>query len=153
MPAARCGLTRRRIVEQFNNYHGPAPDCSSSSAATTLAVAGVILLVVAGSAAHVRPGGVVLAVGAGFCYAAYTVAAKCMLADGHAPETVMARIFGIGALLLLPVLIRGQPGDLASAGGVALGGVALGGVALVLAGLGALAAPRRLRSRPVLVPS
>ena len=180
------------------------PLTSRWSAATTLAVAGVILLVVAGSAAHVRPGGVVLAVGAGFCYAVYTVAAKCMLADGHAPETVMARIFGIGALLLLPVLILNQPGDLASAGGIALaiylgaiptalayvlfarglrhlpagevatltlaepltaaalgavvlgerpGVLALGGVGLVLAGLGALAAPRRLRSRPVLVPS
>jgi drug/metabolite transporter, DME family len=174
------------------------------SAATALAVAGVILLVAAGSAAHVRPGGVVLAVGAGLCYAVYTVAAKSLLGDGHAPEAVMARLFGIGALVLLPVLILNQPGDLASAGGVALaiylgaiptalayvlfarglrhlpagevatltlaepltaaalgavvlgerpGVLALGGVALVLAGLAALAAPGRARSRPVLVPS
>jgi drug/metabolite transporter, DME family len=174
------------------------------SAATALAVAGVILLVAAGSAAHVRPGGVVLAVGAGLCYAVYTVAAKSLLSDGHAPEAVMARLFGIGALVLLPVLILNQPGDLASAGGVALaiylgaiptalayvlfarglrhlpagevatltlaepltaaalgavvlgerpGVLALGGVALVLAGLAALAAPGRARSRPVLVPS
>jgi DME family drug/metabolite transporter len=174
------------------------------SAATALAVAGIILLVAAGSAAHVGPGGVVLAVGAGLCYAVYTVGAKSLLADGHAPEAVMARLFGIGALVLLPVLILNQPGDLVSAGGVALaiylgaiptalayvlfarglrhlpagevatltlaepltaaalGAVvlgerpsvlALGGVALVLAGLAALAAPRRVRSRPVLVPS
>ena len=45
----------------------------------------------------------------------------------------------------------------AALGAVALGerpGVlALGGVALVLAGLAALAVPRRARSRPVLVPS
>ena len=174
------------------------------SAATAFAVAGVILLVAAGSAAHVRPGGVVLALGAGLCYATYTVAAKGLLAAGHAPEAVMARIFGIGALGLLPVLIFNQPGDLTSAGGVALaiylgaiptalayvlfarglrrlpagevatltlaepltaaalgavalgerpGVLALGGVALVLAGLSALAIPRRVRSRPVLVPS
>jgi drug/metabolite transporter, DME family len=174
------------------------------SAATALAVAGVILLVAAGSAAHVHAGGVVLAVGAGLCYAIYTVAAKSMLAAGHAPEAVMARIFGIGALVLLPVLILNQPGDLASAGGVALaiylgavptavayvlfarglrhlpagevatltlaepltaaalgavvlgerpGVLAVGGVALVLAGLAALAAPRRVRSLSVLVPS
>jgi drug/metabolite transporter, DME family len=174
------------------------------SAATALAVAGIILLVAAGSAAHVGPGGVVLAVGAGLCYAVYTVGAKSLLADGHAPEAVMARLFGIGALVLLPVLILNQPGDLVSAGGVALaiylgaiptalayvlfarglrhlpagevatltlaepltaaalgavvlgerpGVLALGGVALVLAGLAALAAPRRVRSRPVLVPS
>jgi drug/metabolite transporter, DME family len=174
------------------------------SAATALAVAGVILLVAAGSAAHVRPGGVVLAVGAGLCYAVYTVAAKSLLGDGHAPEAVMARLFGIGALVLLPVLILNQPGDLASAGGVALaiylgaiptalayvlfarglrqlpvgevatltlaepltaaalgavvlgerpGVLALAGVALVLGGLAALAAPRRVRSQPALVAS
>jgi drug/metabolite transporter, DME family len=172
--------------------------------ATGLAVAGVILLIAAGSAAHVRPAGLVLALAAGLCYASYTVAAKGLLAAGHAPEAVMARIFGIAALGLFPVLIFNQPGDLASAGGVALaiylgaiptalayvlfarglrhlpagevatltlaepltaaalGAVALGerpdvlalgGVALVLAGLGALAIPRRVRSRPVLVPS
>ena len=173
-------------------------------AATALAVAGVILLVAAGSAAHVRPGGVVLALGAGLCYAMYTVAAKGLLAGGHTPEAVMARIFGIAALFLLPVLILDQPADLASVRGVALaiylgavptalayvlfarglrhlaagevatltlaepvtaaalgavalgerpGVLALGGVALVLAGLAALAIPRRVRSGPVLVPS
>lgn len=172
--------------------------------ATALAVAGVILLIAAGSAAHVRPGGIVLALAAGFCYATYTVAAKGLLAAGHAPEAVMARIFGIGALGLFPVLIFSQPGDLGSAGGIALaiylgavptalayvlfarglrhlpagevatltlaepltaaalgaivlgerpGVLALGGVALVLAGLAALAIPRRVRPRPILVPS
>ena len=116
----------------------------------------------------------------------------------------MARLFGLGALGLFPVLIFSGPGDLASAGGIALaiylgaiptalayvlfarglrhlpagevatltlaepltaaalgavmlgerpGVLALGGVALVLAGLTALAIPRRVGSRPVLVPS
>jgi drug/metabolite transporter, DME family len=68
------------------------------SAATALAVAGVVLLVSAGSGAQVRPGGVLLALGAGLCYAGYTVAAKGLLVAGHAPEAVMARLFGIGAL-------------------------------------------------------
>jgi drug/metabolite transporter, DME family len=173
-------------------------------AATALAVSGVILLIAAGSAAHVRPGGVLLALAAGLCYATYTVGAKGLLAAGHAPEAVMARLFGIAAVGLLPVLIVNQPGDLASAGGVALaiylgaiptalayvlfarglrhlpagevatltlaepltaaalgavvlgerpGVLSFGGVALVLAGLAALALPRRVRSRPVLVPS
>ena len=172
--------------------------------ATVLAVAGVILLIAAGSAAHIRPGGVVLALAAGLCYATYTVAAKVLLAAGHTSEAVIARIFGIGALGLLPVLIFNHPGDLASVGGVALaiylgaiptalayvlfarglrhlpagevatltlaepltaaalgavalgerpGVLALGGLALVLAGLAALTIPRRVRSRPVLVPS
>ena len=183
-------------------YHEPM--AARWWAATALSVAGVILLVAAGSAARVSPRGVVLALGAGLCYATYTVAAKGLLAAGHAPEAVMARIFGLGALGLFPILIFDQTGGLASAGGVALaiylgaiptalayvlfarglrqlpagevatltlaepltaaalgavvlaerpGVIALGGVALVLAGLATLAMPRRVRPRPVLVPS
>ena len=79
-----------------------------------------------------RPGGVLLALGAGLCYAVYTVAAKGLLVAGHAPEAVMARIFGLGALGLLPVLVLDHPGDLASAGGVALA-VYLGAVPTALA--------------------
>jgi DME family drug/metabolite transporter len=178
------------------------PLTSRWAAATALAVAGVILLVAAGAAARVRPAGVVLALGAGLSYASYTVAAKGLLAAGHAPEAVMARIFVIGAIVLLPVLAH--PGGVASAGGVALaiylgaiptalayvlfarglrhlpagevatltlaepvtaaalaavvlgerpGILALGGVVLVLAGLAVLAAPRRARSRAVVVPT
>lgn len=183
---------------------GREPLTARWSVATALAVAGVVVLVAAGSAAHVRPGGVLLALGAGLCYAGYTVAAKRLLVAGHAPEAVMARIFGIGALGLLPVLVLGHAGDLASTGGVALavylgavptalayilfarglrrlpagevvtltlaepltaaalsalllgerpGMLALAGVALVLGGLVALAAPRRIHARPALVPS
>jgi drug/metabolite transporter, DME family len=174
------------------------------SAATALAVAGVGVLVASGAAAEVHPAGVLLALGAGLSYAAYTVAAKDLLGAGHAPEAVMARLFGLGALALLPVLVLDDPGDLASPGGVALavylgavptalayvlfarglrhlpagevatltlaepltatalgavvlgerpGGLALGGVALVLAGLAVLAAPRRRRGAPELVPA
>jgi DME family drug/metabolite transporter len=100
--------------------------------ATALAVAGVVLLVAAGSVAHVRPGGVALALAAGLCYATYTVAAKGPMAAGHAPEAVMARIFGLGALGLLPVFIFNHPGDLASVGGVALA-IYLGAVPTALA--------------------
>jgi DME family drug/metabolite transporter len=38
-------------------------------------------------------------------YAGYTVGAKRLLDAGHAPEAVMARAFGAGAVLLLPVLV------------------------------------------------
>jgi DME family drug/metabolite transporter len=102
------------------------------SAATAVAVAGIIVLVAAGSAAHIRLGGLVLALGAGLCYAAYTVAAKGLLAGGQAPEAVMARIFGLGALGLLPVLMLNHPADLASARGVALA-VYLGAIPTALA--------------------
>ena len=49
--------------------------------------------------------GVALAVTAGGAYAVYTLAAKRLLAAGHAPESVMAVAFGLGALVLLPALL------------------------------------------------
>jgi DME family drug/metabolite transporter len=74
------------------------------AACTALATAGVAILVGSGQSADVSPAGVALALGSGLGYAAYTVAAKRLLEDGHTPEAVMARTFGTGALLLLPVL-------------------------------------------------
>jgi DME family drug/metabolite transporter len=88
--------------------------------ATGLAVAGVAVLVATGGSAQVRPGGIALALGAGLSYAVYTVAAKGLLGAGHAPEAVMARLFGLGALALLPVLALDHPGELAGPGGIAL---------------------------------
>ncbi|HWT94150.1 MAG TPA: EamA family transporter [Solirubrobacteraceae bacterium] len=170
------------------------------AACTALATAGVLLLVLgAGGDAEVSPPGILLALVAGGSYAAYTVASKRLLADGHAPEEVMARGFGLAAVALLPVLaVKG--GDIASTDGVLLalylgaiptalayvlfarglkhlgagetatltlaepltaallgvlilderpGAVAIVGAALVLAGLAALAAPRRTPARPL----
>jgi DME family drug/metabolite transporter len=74
------------------------------AACTALATAGVALLVASGQAADVSAPGVGLALCSGLGYAAYTVAAKRLLDEGHSPETVMARTFGAGALMLLPIL-------------------------------------------------
>jgi DME family drug/metabolite transporter len=74
------------------------------AACTALATAGVAVLVGSGQSADVSPLGIGLALCSGLGYAAYTVAAKRLLDDGHAPEAVMARTFGTGALILLPVL-------------------------------------------------
>ena len=57
---------------------------------------------------------------AGASYAAYTLASKRLLEDGHAPEGVMAALFGLGAVLIAPVLIVSGPGWLATGGGLAL---------------------------------
>jgi DME family drug/metabolite transporter len=163
------------------------------AACTALATVGVLLLVLSGADARVSPPGVLLALGAGLSYAGYTVASKQLLSAGHPPEAVMARGFGLAAVLLLPVLaVKG--GDVASVDGVALalylgaiptalayvlfarglkrltpgetatltlaepltaaalgvvvlderpGAIAIAGALLVLAGLAALAAPRR----------
>lgn len=101
------------------------------SVATALAVAGVAVLVITGGGAEVEPRGVLLALGAGLSYATYTVAAKRLLAV-HGPEAVMARLFGLGALLLAPVLIVEGLGEVGTAGGLALV-VYLGAVPTALA--------------------
>ncbi len=90
------------------------------AAATALACAGVALLALAAGGAAISAPGVALAIAAGGAYAAYTLAAKRLLADGHAPETVMAAAFGLGALTLAPVLAVTGAGWLTHPGGLAL---------------------------------
>jgi drug/metabolite transporter, DME family len=91
------------------------------AAATAVATAGVLLLVLGGGAdAHASALGIVLALGAGASYAAYTLSSKALLAAGHGTESVMAWTFGLGALLLLPVLALGEHGWLGTGGGLAL---------------------------------
>jgi DME family drug/metabolite transporter len=88
--------------------------------ATALACAGVALLALAGGNADVSVPGVALAVTAGGAYASYTLAAKRLMRDGHAPESVMAVAFGLGAIVLLPALVASGPSWLAHPGGIAL---------------------------------
>jgi DME family drug/metabolite transporter len=51
----------------------------------------------------IDPLGVLLAMGAGFSYAVYTMAGKAVL-PGRSPDAVMAVIFALGAVMLLPTL-------------------------------------------------
>jgi DME family drug/metabolite transporter len=100
--------------------HGRRPP-ARWAVATALASAGVVLLALAGGGdAGISPLGVGLAVIAGGSYAAYTLASKRLLDDGHAPEGVMAALFGLGAVVLAPVLVLSGPGWLATGGGLAL---------------------------------
>jgi DME family drug/metabolite transporter len=101
-------------------------------ASTALATLGVLLLVLAGADARVSVPGVLLALGAGASYAIYTVASKRLLDQGHAPEAVMARGFGVAAVLLLPVLLLGDAGWVVQPDGIALA-VYLGAVPTALA--------------------
>lgn len=78
--------------------------------ATALAVAGGALLAGSGTGElSVDPVGVALALLAGALYAVYTVAAKQLLDDGHRPSGVMGASFGLGGLLLAPVLLTQGP--------------------------------------------
>ncbi len=91
------------------------------AAATGLACTGVALLMLGGGAsAEIAPGGVALAALAGAGYAAYAVASKRLLDAGHAPESVMAGVFGIGALLVAPLLVILPTGALLSPSGLTL---------------------------------
>lgn len=108
--------------------------------ATAVAVLGVALLVGAGGGdASIDPVGVLLALVAGAGYATYTVAAKRLMAVGHAPERVMAVGFGTAAVLLAPLLLLGSSGWLLTADGLLLAvylGVVPTALAYVLFGRG-----------------
>jgi drug/metabolite transporter, DME family len=89
--------------------------------ATGTCVLGLALLLLAGGAgAGSDPLGLLLALGSGAAYAAYTVAAKHLMTAGRPASEVMASAFGLGGLLLLPLLATQPLGWLASPGGVAL---------------------------------
>ena len=87
--------------------------------ATLAAAAGVALLAGDGGAT-VDPAGIALAVTAGAGYATCTVLSKRLIANGAAPEGVMAAGFGGAAVLLVPVLVLAGPGFLTRAGGLGL---------------------------------
>jgi DME family drug/metabolite transporter len=89
---------------------------------TLVCIVGLLLLAAdGGERSSVDPGGLLLALGAGFAYALYTVSAKRLISDGAASEDAMACLFGIGGLLMLPVLLAsglswlGEPSGLAAA--------------------------------------
>ncbi len=88
--------------------------------ATAAAVAGCAVLVTGGRSAGASPGGVMLALAAGFCYAIYAVAAARLISAGNQEATVMGLLFGGAAVLLAPVLATSSPGWLLMARGMAV---------------------------------
>lgn len=72
--------------------------------ATLLAISGCTLLSRGGAALAVDPLGILLAIGAGASYAAYTLMLKDLLAK-QSPNAVMAVVVCLGALLLSPLMI------------------------------------------------
>ena len=73
--------------------------------ATALAIAGCVLLGLSGGDVAVDPVGILLAIGAGASYAAYTLMIKGLL-EKHSPNAVMAVVVTVGALLLSPLLLN-----------------------------------------------
>ena len=89
--------------------------------ATALATAGVVVLSLASASdASLSATGIGLALVSGLGYATYTIVAKRLLRLGHTPVAVMGASFGIGAVLLLPVLLLGDTAWLHTPDGLAL---------------------------------
>ncbi len=72
--------------------------------ATVLAVAGASLLLAGGKALQVDVPGITMALTAGLSYALYTLAVKHLL-DMQPPDAVIAVVFGLAAVLSLPILL------------------------------------------------
>lgn len=90
-------------------------------AATVLATTGVgVLTLASASEASLSLTGIALALVSGAGYATYTVVAKRLLRLGHEPIPVMGVSFGLGAVLLLPVLVLGDTAWLRTGDGLAL---------------------------------
>lgn len=108
--------------------------------ATALAVLGLGLLTLDGAdGSAVDTAGVALALSSGVAYALYTVAAKRLLTDGHHSADVMTAAFGLGAVVLLPVLLTQPLAWLGTPDGVAMAlwlGLATTTLAYVLFGRG-----------------
>lgn len=87
--------------------------------ATALCLAGLALLSINGMTGADR-WGVLLALASGLAYAAYTVGAKRLMDNGVPSEEVMAAAFGLGGIMLLPILLTQPLHWLGNAHGAAL---------------------------------
>lgn len=73
--------------------------------ATGLAGAGLTVLTLSGTRAHVHPAGLALAVVAAASFATYAIAVKAALDAGEPGDEVLAAVFTGGALALSPALV------------------------------------------------
>lgn len=78
------------------------------AALTGVAVCGLVLLT-SGGATRGDLVGIGAALGAGVCYAGYTVCGGRVVRENHDSSTVMAAAFAVGALLLIPFLWAAPP--------------------------------------------
>ncbi|KAB2342972.1 EamA family transporter [Actinomadura rudentiformis] len=100
-------------------------------AATAGAVAGCAALVGGGESAGVEPIGVGLALLSGLAYAVYASVASAFITRGEDDRAVVGMLFGVAAIVLLPVLAMTGPGWMATPSGALiilyLGGVTTAG--------------------------
>ena len=99
-------------------FHAERPD-RRWLIATTLAVIGLLVLFIPapGSVTQVKTTGVLLALAAGASYAGYTLAIKRLL-PGNSSDAVIAVVFTLGGLLLVPFLFSSDLGWAVTPGGL-----------------------------------
>ena len=99
-------------------FHAERPD-RRWLIATTLAVAGLLVLFIPapGSVTQVKTTGVLLALAAGASYAGYTLAIKRLL-PGNSSDAVIAVVFTLGGLILVPFLFSSDLGWAVTPGGL-----------------------------------
>lgn len=116
------------------------------SLATALALIGVALVGNVSGASQVSLGGLFASLGAGASFSIYTLASKALLDAGWQASHTIGSVFGVAAVLSVPVLVFAGTADLLTARGLALTawlGLAATAVAHLLFGwgLGKLSAP------------
>lgn len=114
---------------------------------TAGAIAGCTALSVGGHSAGVDPVGILLALVAGFGYAAYATVASFLITRGERDRAVVGVLFAGAGVLLLPVLLGYGPGWMFTV----RGGTAALYLGLVTTGLGYVLYGRGLRTTPVAV--
>jgi len=110
--------------------------------ATAIALAGVILvsgLVGGGSASHIGPLGILASLAAGASYALYALVGKLLLDRGWSFQAAMGTVFGVAAIVSLPILLATSPSWLLTPAGLTLAlwlGIVTTAVAYLLFGWG-----------------
>lgn len=85
--------------------------------ATVITTAGIVFLTGAKGFSHFDLTGVLEALGAGASYSLFAVASKRAMVSGASFTEVMHKIFGLGAILLLPIFLLGENHFLATRSG------------------------------------
>ena len=89
-------------------------------AATAITTVGIIFLTGAKGFSHVNVLGVLEALGAGASYSLFAVASKRAMSGGASFTEAMYKIFGLGAILLLPCFALGKNHFLLTGSGIAM---------------------------------
>ena len=89
--------------------------------ATAVAIAGMSLIVLSGKDTNVSAVGILYALGAGLGYALFALASKRIVGSGVESDIAMARVFGIAAVMLAPILFFVNTEWVFTTGGVSLG--------------------------------